>query len=147
MDSRNGDSASSAGSESKTQYHSRQDNYERNHSTASTRHGSTTAAELARNVNAKLANPLTGKSHTELETMGALYARKHQVGDDKDIRAFQKGACLAQDPAKYENVAGLTERELEVLRRETTNRWSQPKLLYVVIGICSMCAAVQGMGE
>ena len=42
---------------------------------------------------------------------------------------------------------GLREEELEVLRKEFTNRWSQPKLLYLVIILCSTCAAVQGMDE
>lgn len=78
--------------------------------------------------------------------MGKLYAQKHQLGDEEDIRAFQKGACLAQDPQKYNQVAGLTGQELDVLAREFTHRWSQPRLLYLVILLCSTCAAVQGMG-
>ena len=98
-------------------------------------------------LNAKLANPLAGKTHAELEDMGARYAKQHQLGDDEDIRAFQKGACLAQDPQKFGDVAGLTAQELDVLEKEFTNRWSQPRLLYLVIVLCSACAAVQGMGE
>lgn len=95
---------------------------------------------------ARLANPLAGISRDELEQMGESYARKHQMGDEEDIRAFKKGACLAQDPGKFDSVTGLTAQEIEVLRNEITNRWSQPKLLYVVIVLCSTCAAVQGMG-
>ncbi|KAL8774369.1 MAG: hypothetical protein Q9209_001120 [Squamulea sp. 1 TL-2023] len=110
--------------------------------------GATTAAERARrNVNAKLANPLAGISHTILEEMGAQYARKHQVGDQEDIRAFSKGAVLAQDPSKYQTVVGLTEEEQMVLRAEDHHRWHQPPLLYIVIVVCSTCAAVQGMDE
>ncbi|MCJ1304815.1 hypothetical protein MMC08_007628 [Hypocenomyce scalaris] len=112
------------------------------------RTGSMSAAEKTRrNVNAKLANPLAGYSHAELEEQGAAYARKYQIGDDEDIRAFQKGACLAQDPSKYDTIEGLDGKELEVLRKEFTNRWSQPTLMYVVIVLCSTCAAVQGMDE
>lgn len=120
-----------------------------NHSVppAALRIGTTTAAERARrNVNAKLANPLAGISHALLEDMGARYARKHQVGDQEDIRAFSKGAVLAQDPSKYETVAGLTEEEQMVLHTEEHHRWHQPPLLYIVIVVCSTCAAVQGMG-
>lgn len=150
MDHSNQDGVSSAGSDPKPQTHAMHEHDERNHSSMPTnrRVSSITAAERARrNVNAKLANPLAGMSHATLENMGAMYARKHQVGDEEDIRAFRLGACLAQDPTKYNSVAGLTEQELEVLRKEFTNRWSQPRLLYVVILLCSTCAAVQGMGK
>lgn len=114
---------------------------------SSTRRTSVTAAERRRlNDVAKLANPLAGISHDELEQMGDRYSRQHQMGDDEDIRAFKKGACLAQDPQKFASVTGLTEQEMVVLDKEITKRWSQPKLLYVVIILCSTCAAVQGMG-
>ncbi|KMP05561.1 proton myo-inositol cotransporter [Coccidioides immitis RMSCC 2394] len=106
------------------------------------------AAERARrNINAKLANPLAGLSHAALRGRGERYARKHQIGDEEDIRAFAMGAVLAQDPKHYENMEGLTEEELEVLRHEFTHKWSQPKLLYLVIVLCSVSAAVQGMDE
>ncbi|KAI9718245.1 MAG: hypothetical protein M1812_004235 [Candelaria pacifica] len=122
---------------------------QRNHSIANSRpRGSVSAVERARrNVNAKLANPLAGYSHAELEEMGATYAQKFQLGDESDIRAFRKGAVLAQAPEKYESVAGLDDSELDILKTEFTNRWSQPKLLYLVIILCSTCAAVQGMDE
>lgn len=150
MDHSYQDGVSSADSDPKNQTHAMPEHDERNHSSipSNRRVSSITAAERARrNVNAKLANPLAGMSHATLENMGATYARKHQVGDDEDIRAFKLGACLAQDPTKYDSIAGLTEQELEVLRKEFTNRWSQPRLLYVVILLCSTCAAVQGMGK
>ncbi|KAL8695164.1 MAG: hypothetical protein Q9218_000332 [Villophora microphyllina] len=112
------------------------------------RMGKITAAERARrNVNAKLANPLAGINHTMLEALGAEYAGRHQVGDQDDIRAFSKGAVLAQDPTKYASVPGLTEEEQRVLHTEYHHRWHQPPLLYIVIIVCSTCAAVQGMDE
>jgi len=108
---------------------------------------SVTAGDKARrNVNAKLANPLAGYSHPELEEMGAEYATKYQLGDQSDIRAFRMGAVLAQDPAKYDECRGLAEEELQILRKEFESRWSQPRLMYLVIVLCSTCAAVQGMG-
>ena len=79
--------------------------------------------------------------------MGASYARKHQIGDEEDIRAFKKGACLAQDPKKFGQVQGLTSEEMRLLEREYSNKWAQPALMYVVIILCSLCAAVQGMGK
>ena len=142
------DSASSASSDAKIREHPPEHD-ERNHTAVpGGEEGVQNVAERARrNVNAVLANPLAGKSHAQLEAMGAEYARKHQMGDEEDIRAFQKGACLAQDPTKHDSVAGLTEPEREVLRKEFINRWYQPRLLYLVIILCSTCAAVQGMGE
>ena len=122
----------------------------RNHSVAhsSNRRGSLTVAERARrNANAKLANPLAGYSHAELKNMGATFVKNYQIGDEEDIRAFELGACLAQDPTKYNTVQGLRTEEVEVLRNEFASRWSQPKLLYLVIILCSTCAAVQGMDE
>ncbi|KAI9760258.1 MAG: hypothetical protein M4579_001772 [Chaenotheca gracillima] len=121
----------------------------RNHSIPeSARRGSVSAAERARrNLNAKLANPLAGYSHRELDEMGASYAIKNQIGDESDVLAFRLGAVCAQDPARYDTCQGLSETDREVMRREFDSRWSQPKLLYLVIVLCSTCAAVQGMDE
>ncbi|KAI9675091.1 MAG: hypothetical protein M1817_001499 [Caeruleum heppii] len=126
----------------------------RNHSTAqsgrrpSGRRASLDAAERARrNINAKLANPLAGYSHTELEQMGADYAMKHQLGEEDDIQAFRQGAVCAQDPARFDSYAGLSDQEKDVMRNEFSHKWSQPRLLYLVIVLCSTCAAVQGMDE
>ena len=140
--------ASHASSENIAQTQFDHENVVRKQSTlSSNRRISLPAAERAlRNVVAKLANPLAGISHDELEQMGSRYARDHQMGDEEDIRAFQKGACLAQDPQKFASIPGLTQQEIEVLDNEITNRWSQPKLLYVVIILCSTFAAFQGMG-
>lgn len=106
-----------------------------------------TAAERARrNLNAKLSNPLAGFNHADLRREGRKFALAHEIGDESDIRAFELGAVLAQAPEKYNNVAGLTSHEKEVLLREFTHRWSQPWTMYAVIALCSLSAAVQGMG-
>lgn len=107
---------------------------------------STAEADHKKNV-AWLEKPLAGKPHNVLRRMGREYAMAHQLGDEEDIRAFEIGACLAQDPTKYAKVADLRPDELEVLEKEFSNRWSQPRLMYVIIVLCSVCAAVQGMGE
>ena len=122
---------------------------DKNHSnTPSTGKLSLSAADrMRRNASAKLANPLAGISHAKLEEMGATYAFKHHIGDEEDVRAFRKGAILAQDPRRFSQVQGLTGMECDVLQREFSNRWSQPKLMYIVIILCSTCAAVQGMGQ
>jgi MFS family permease len=58
------------------------------------------------------------------------------------------GACLARDPenVKAAKELGVTDEEFDVLEKELTHRWSQPWTLYLVIVLCSTCAAVQGMG-
>ncbi|KAH0555971.1 hypothetical protein GP486_006084, partial [Trichoglossum hirsutum] len=105
-----------------------------------------TPEEIARrNLNARLANPLAGYTHAELEDMGAGYAEEYQLGDETDVVAFRKGAVLAQDPLKYEDIPLLDAEDKAVLRKEFEYRWTQPKLLYLVIVLCSTAAAVQGM--
>ncbi|KAK4967548.1 hypothetical protein LTR66_011937, partial [Elasticomyces elasticus] len=84
-------------------------------------------------VNAMLANPLKGLSHPELRKMGKDYALEHALVEPEDFRAFEIGAVLAQNPEAWEECEGLREDEKEVLRKEFSNRWSQPWLLYVVI--------------
>lgn len=106
-----------------------------------------TAAERARrNINAKLSNPLAGFSHAELRKQGRHFALTHEIGDESDIRAFELGAVLAQAPERYASIADLTNQEREILRREFANRWAQPWTMYAVIALCSLSAAVQGMG-
>jgi hypothetical protein len=108
-----------------------------------------TAAERARrNLNAKLANPLDGYSFSELEGLGRDYAKTHAIGEAEDVRAFELGAVLAQAPEKYEIIRDYcSPEEMTILENEFVSRWSQPKLLYLVIVLCSTCAAVQGMGK
>lgn len=104
-------------------------------------------AHSRRRMNAKLANPLAGFTTAELEEMGANYARKYRIGDEDDVHTFRKGAVLAQNPLRFESMTILDEADKVRLREEVSNRWKQPKLLYLVIVLCSTCAAVQGMDE
>jgi hypothetical protein len=108
-------------------------------------------AELiaAASANARLANPLAGLSVARLRAAGRAYALSKGVADPADVRAFELGAVLAQRPEKWERVGGIEDgadaEELRVLEKEYANKWSQPPLLYLVIVLCSTCAAVQGM--
>lgn len=107
------------------------------------------AAERARrHLNARLANPLQGYTYNELQKMGRAYAHENALADPDDLRAFEIGACLAREPTYLKHAArlGVTEEELVVLEKELTHRWAQPRLLYLVVVLCSICAAVQGMG-
>lgn len=100
------------------------------------------------NINAKISNPLGGLSERELRTMGSDYAKLHAIVEADDIRAFELGAILAQKPADYARIRDyVSDEEYGVLEKEFSSRWAQPKLLYLVIVLCSTCAAVQGMDE
>lgn len=109
---------------------------------------STAADRARRNVNMKINNPLDEYTESELRIMGSDYAKMHGMVDAEDIRAFELGAVLAQEPQQFERIRDHTSpQEMTVLEKEYASRWSQPKILYLVIVLCSTCAAVQGMGE
>jgi hypothetical protein len=112
-------------------------------------HRASIAAERARrHLNARLANPLQGYTYNELQKMGRTYAHDNALTGPDDVRAFEIGACLAREPTylKHATRLGSTDEELAVLEHELSHRWAQPRLLYLVVALCSVCAAVQGMG-
>jgi len=59
----------------------------------------------------------------------------------------KRGALVAQDPAHFEDVPGLTAYEREQLTREVTHKWSQPAAMYYTVILCSVGAAVQGWDQ
>jgi len=80
--------------------------------------------------------------------MGRDYALKHAIAEPEDVRAFELGAILGKQAEKYEKIRNeVSPEEMAVLEKEFSSRWSQPRLLYLVIILCSTCAAVQGMDE
>jgi hypothetical protein len=84
-------------------------------------------------ASAKMANPLAGLSPERLAAMGEEYCQRHGITAEEDVRAFRLGAMIAGDMNKFDTVNGLTEREMDVLQRETTHKWSNPSMLYWVI--------------
>ena len=98
-----------------------------------------------KNASAKLANPLEGIPREMLLADAARFAEER--GLPHLVEAFQKGALVAQDPAGFEELSLLTEEDKVVLRREVTHRWKQPFELYYLVVMCSLAAAVQGVGH
>ncbi|KAH9934461.1 uncharacterized protein BXZ73DRAFT_45706 [Epithele typhae] len=98
-----------------------------------------------RNLNAKLANPLSGIPHERLMEDAAAFARTH--GLEQYTHTIQKGALVAQDPAAFETLPMLDDHDRHMLRREFTHKWDQPFMLYYLVVMCSLAAAVQGMDE
>jgi hypothetical protein len=97
-----------------------------------------------KNINAKLANPLSGFTHAELMEQGESYAKSH--GMEHLVDDFRKGAVLAQDHKAYDRLTFLSDQEKAVLHREQTRKWDHPSQLYYMVVMCSVAAAVQGMG-
>jgi len=121
---------SSSGSRTEFEHHDLPTNsgHDAHHSVASD-----DAATDRLGISQKLANPLSGLSQERLATMGEEYARLAGLTDEEDLRAFRLGAMIAGDQTRYDTVAELTDREREVLERETTHKWSNPRMLYWVI--------------
>ncbi|KAG5638132.1 hypothetical protein H0H81_001735 [Sphagnurus paluster] len=101
--------------------------------------------DLANNVQAKIQNPLYGIPKETLFTQVEVFAR--EKGMEDIIPFLKKGALLAQNPGNFENISELDEDDKEVIRRETTHKWSQPRDLYLTVIICSLAAAVQGWDQ
>jgi hypothetical protein len=70
-----------------------------------------------------------------------------QFAADKDltdiIPYLKKGALVAQDPARFEEIEMLEEEEKQHLRLEKAHKWKHPLQLYVTVIVCSIGAAVQ----
>ncbi|KAI1825696.1 hypothetical protein F4861DRAFT_161772 [Xylaria intraflava] len=98
-------------------------------------------------ASAKLENPLAGLTPDELAQRGEDFCKQHGITGEDDIRAFRFGAMIAGNSNKYDTIEGLTANERKVLDEEITHKWRNPPMLYAVITICSLCAAVQGMDE
>ena len=60
---------------------------------------------------------------------------------------IQRGALVAQDPSKFEQIPELEESEREALRNEVLHKWRQPWALYFTVILCSIGAAVQGWDQ
>lgn len=96
-------------------------------------------------LSAAFENPLAGLSKSQLMQNVEDFCRDNNLMDH--LEDFKKGALVAQNPADAQNLAELSQEEKLVLEREHTHRWSQPLMLYWLVVMCSMAAAVQGMDE
>ncbi|KAF8344415.1 sugar transporter [Amanita rubescens] len=102
-------------------------------------------ADLANNVQAKIQNPLYGIPRDELLRQVEQFAHEKDMEDI--LPDLRKGALLAQNPKDFENIPELDETDREIIRRETTHKWRQPRDLYMTVIICSLAAAVQGWDQ
>lgn len=63
------------------------------------------------------------------------------------VPLLKKGALVAQDPPKFEQIDELDESEKEALRNEVLHKWRHPRSLYFTVILCSIGAAVQGWDQ
>jgi hypothetical protein len=89
----------------------------------------------------RIKNPLSGVLKAQLLSDVEEFAKERGMMDILPL--LKKGALVAQDPLSFETIEELDEDEKVPLRREVTHRWSQPRVLYLTITICSIGAAVQ----
>jgi len=75
-------------------------------------------------------NPLHGIPREKLLKQVEEFA--HKYGLDDKVALFQKGALIAQTPADFESVPGITEAEKEAIRREVTREFPLSYLLVLV---------------
>jgi len=101
--------------------------------------------DLNRNISAKIRNPLAGIPRATLMKQVEMFATEQGLTDITPL--LQKGALVAQDPARFEHLTELDEQERDVLREERTHKWRQPFALYATIVTCSIGAAVQGWDQ
>ena len=86
-----------------------------------------------RSLSQKLANPLAGLSPAQLSELAEEFCTERGITDEADVRVFHLGAQVAGSNSGWGTVEGLTDRERRVLRKEEENKWSNPKMLYLVV--------------
>ncbi|SPO39294.1 related to arabinose-proton symporter [Pseudozyma flocculosa] len=101
--------------------------------------------DAAADLEVRLANPLKGYSRSDVVQRARDFA--HAAGLDDLADVFAKGALLARDPLRFEDMPELDEADKEAVRRETTHRWQHPRQLYMLVICCSLGAVVQGMDQ
>ncbi|KAI9734298.1 MAG: hypothetical protein M1834_002402 [Cirrosporium novae-zelandiae] len=96
-------------------------------------------------LNAMFENPLAGVSREQLFADVEAFCEKFDLMDH--VEDFRKGALVSQNPHSIHSLDILTEEDRTALDREHTHKWSQPFMLWWLIVMCSLGAAVQGMDE
>ncbi|KAL9124810.1 MAG: hypothetical protein Q9217_005907 [Psora testacea] len=94
---------------------------------------------------AKLQNPLAGMTYEELMDDVEKFAKEKDLVFALDD--LKKGALVSQKRTRFETIEMLSEDEKESIRREKTNRWKQPAMMYYMTILCAGSAIVQGMDQ
>ncbi|RMZ89546.1 hypothetical protein DV736_g3228, partial [Chaetothyriales sp. CBS 134916] len=60
---------------------------------------------------------------------------------------FEKASILLGNEAPVHETPSITEEEINALRNEAASRWSQPRLLYFAVMVCSLGSIEQGWAQ
>lgn len=102
----------------------------------------------ASTLGALLNNPLVGMTREDVLADVDRFVEQKGIAEHRDV--FRKGALVAQvsnQDGAFEHIDELDADEKAILRREITNRWSQPFMLYFLCTLCAGSAIVQGMDQ
>ncbi|KAG2105522.1 uncharacterized protein F5147DRAFT_614836 [Suillus discolor] len=97
------------------------------------------------NADAKLSNPLRGIPHDRLMADVEIFAQER--GLTHLLPELKKGALIAQDPTCHNRSDMFSEDDKRILTEEVTHKWRQTPMLYYMVVMSSLAAAVQGMDE
>ncbi|KAH7117556.1 hypothetical protein B0J11DRAFT_87834 [Dendryphion nanum] len=109
------------------------------------RRGTLASINLNRNLDAKISNPLAEIPRDTLLRDVEDFAREKDLEDI--IPILKKGALVAQDPSRFEEIESLDDVERDALIQERDRKWHHPKALFWTIIVCSIGAAVQGWDQ
>lgn len=99
----------------------------------------------SKKLSAVFENPLAGVSRDTLMKDVAEFCQKYDLMDHLDV--MRRGALVAQRPNAAQGMDELSAEEKEQIAREHTHKWDQPWMLYFLVSMSSLAAAVQGMDE
>ncbi|KAF2161917.1 hypothetical protein M409DRAFT_58694 [Zasmidium cellare ATCC 36951] len=97
------------------------------------------------NLSTVFENPLAGIPRENLLKNVEEFCQQHDLMEH--IEVFRKGALIAQRPNAVQEIDDLTAEDKEQIAREHTHKWDQPWMLYFLVSMSSLAAAVQGMDE
>ncbi|KAG2137864.1 uncharacterized protein EDB93DRAFT_1090921 [Suillus bovinus] len=97
------------------------------------------------NADAKLSNPLHGIPHDRL--MADVESFAQEKGLTHLLPELKKGALVAQDSTCHNRMDIFSDEDKQILTEEVTHKWRQTPMLYYMVVMSSLAAAVQGMDQ
>lgn len=103
------------------------------------------SSQISEKTNASTSsiNPLVGIPEDQILEDADKYAIEHDLEQYRAL--LKKGALVAQDPTGFEAIPSLSEEDRVALRREVSHPHRQPYMMYFLVVLCSLAAAVQGV--
>jgi len=90
-------------------------------------------------------NPLRRKSPQQAASEAREWAEAN--GMQEHATLFSKGALVARDPDRFEQLSELEPDEVEALKYERDHKWHGSKMLWYSISLCAIGAATQGWDQ